>query len=241
MFSEDIKNEQIGEKFRDHSFRAAEVAEERLKKNKNDVDALFYLGGAYGSLGRYYAMTRSYLNAYWYGKKGKEFLEQVVEMDPQYYDAYLGLGIFNYLADVLPRFVKILSFILGIQGDKEVGIDQLELAADKGVYTKTEAMFFLSAIYTYREREYEKAIKILNQLLEKYPGNPGALFTLGRSYSFMGECDKALTAFNEVLKNEAFGPAEVSIISWPRSITVRTSSNRQSLIICWQLPVIRLR
>ncbi len=202
MFSEDIKNERIGDKFRDHSFQAVEIAEDRLDEDNEDLDAMFYLGGAYGSLGRYYAMSKSFLKAYWYGKKGVLYLEKVVALDSTYYDAYLGLGIYHYLADVLPRFVKILSFILGVEGDKEQGINELYLTATKGVYTKTEAMFFLGAIYTYREKEYEKAIVIFNELLQKYPGNPGVLFSLGRCYSRMGECDKAVIAFKNILKNE---------------------------------------
>ena len=202
MFSEDVKNEKIGDKFRDLSYKAVEVAEAKLDKDENDIDAMFFLGGAYGSLGRYYAMTKSYLNAYWYGKKGMNYLEDVVELDSTYYDAYLGLGIYHYLADVLPRFIKILSFILGVDGNKELGIHEIELAAEKGTYSKTEAMFFLAAIYTYREREYEKAIKIFNQLLEKYPNNPGALLSLGRCYSNMGECDLAIGAYEKILRNK---------------------------------------
>ncbi len=202
MFSEDIKNEEVGNKFRDLSYEAVEIAEAKLEKDENDIDARFYLGGAYGSLGRYYAMTRSFLNAYWYGKKGKNYLEEVVEMDSTYYDAYLGLGIYHYLADILPRFVKILSFVLGIEGDKEQGIGEIKLAAEKGTYTKTEAMFFLAAIYTYRERKYEEAISIFNEILEKYPQNPGALFSLGRCYSNMGRCEEALKAYNQVLNNK---------------------------------------
>jgi tetratricopeptide (TPR) repeat protein len=122
MFSEDMKNEEVGNKFRDLSYEAVEIAEAKLEENENDIEAKFFLGGAYGSLGRYYAMTKSFLNAYWYGKKGKNHLEEVVEMDSTYYDAYLGLGIYHYLADILPRFVKILSFIFGMEGDKEQGI-----------------------------------------------------------------------------------------------------------------------
>ena len=33
MFSEDVKNEEVGDKFRDLSYKAAEVAEERLDEN----------------------------------------------------------------------------------------------------------------------------------------------------------------------------------------------------------------
>jgi tetratricopeptide (TPR) repeat protein len=209
MYSSDMHNEQLGEEFKNHSYKAVEIAETRLEKNENDIDALFYLGGAYGSLGRYYGIQKSYLNAYWYGKKGMNILEDVVELDSTYYDAYLGLGIYHYLADVLPRFVKILSFLLGIDGDRERGINELNIAARKGIYTRSEALFFLGAIYTYREHEYDKALEIWNSLLEKYPGNPGVLIHMGATYSRMGECQRALDIYNEVLvklKDEMLTP-----------------------------------
>ena len=199
MFSSDMHNEKLGDEFKAHSSKAVEVAEARLDKNENDIDALFYLGGAYGSLGRYYGLTKSYLNAYWYGKKGVNILEEVIEKDSTYYDAYLGLGIYHYLADVLPRFVKILSFVLGIDGNRALGIKEINIAASNGIYTRSEALFFLGAIYTYREHEYDTAIGIWQKLLLKYPGNPGVLIHLGATYSRMGQCDEALKTYKLVL------------------------------------------
>ena len=199
MFSSDMHNEELGEEFKNLSYKAVEVAEAKLETDEDDIDALFYLGGAYGSLGRYYGIKKSFINAYWYGKKGVNILEDVVELDSTYYDAYLGLGIYHYLADVLPRFVKVLSFILGIDGDREQGIRELKLVAEKGVYTKSEAMFFLGAIYVYRERDYDKAMLIWDELLIKYPENPGVLIHVGATYSRMGKCDQSLEIYDKVL------------------------------------------
>jgi tetratricopeptide (TPR) repeat protein len=200
MFSADMHNEALGEEFKNLSLEAVEVAEKRLDKDEDDIDALFYLGGAYGSLGRYYGLTKSYINAYWYGKKGMNILEDVVERDSSYWDAYLGLGIYHYLADVLPKFVKVLSFILGIDGDRARGIRELNMAVEKGTYTQTEAMFFLGAIYTYRERDYNRAIDIWNRLLKRYPDNPGVLVHLGACYGRMGQCDKAMKVYTKTLE-----------------------------------------
>lgn len=202
MYTEDLKNEEVGNKFRDISYEAVEVAEAKLDENENDIDAMFYLGGAYGSLGRYYVVQKSYLNAYWYGKKGKNYLEDVVELDSTYYDAYLGLGIYHYLADALPRSVKILSFLLGMQGDREQGLLEIMLAAEKGTYTKTEAMFVLAGLYAFREDRQKEAIEIFNKLLEKYPENPGALIALGRCYENFGNCDLAFDAYSRILANK---------------------------------------
>lgn len=201
IFSTDMHNEAVGDTLKELSFKAIDAAENRLDQNENDIDALFYLGGAYGTLGRYYGLTQSYLKAYWYGQKGKNYLEEVIEKDSTYYDAYLGLGIYHYLADVLPKFVKVLSFILGVEGDKDQGIRELNLAAQKGRYTRVEALFFLGAIYTYREKEYDKAVKIFNQLLDIYPDNCGALIHLGRCYSYMGQCELALQTFYKILNS----------------------------------------
>jgi tetratricopeptide (TPR) repeat protein len=127
-------------------------------------------------------------------------LEDVVERDSSYWDAYLGLGIYHYLADVLPKFVKVLSFILGIDGDRARGIRELNMAVEKGTYTQTEAMFFLGAIYTYRERDYNRAIDIWNRLLKRYPDNPGVLVHLGACYGRMGQCDKAMKVYTKTLE-----------------------------------------
>jgi len=201
IFSTDMHNEAVGDTLKDLSLQAIEIAENWLDENEDDIDALFYLGGSYGTLGRYYGATKSFLKAYWYGQKGKNYLEEVVEKDSTYYDAYLGLGIYHYLADVLPKFVKILSFVLGVEGDKDLGIKELNIASEKGRYTKSEALFFLGAIYTYREREYEKAIKIFTKLLDKYPDNCGALIHLGRCYTFMGKCELALQTYYKILNS----------------------------------------
>lgn len=201
IFSTDMHNESVGDTLKELSLQAIEVAENRLDENEEDIDALFYLGGSYGTLGRYYGATKSYLKAYWYGQKGMNYLEEVIEKDSTYYDAYLGIGIYHYLADVLPKFVKVLSFILGVEGDKDRGIAELNIAAEKGVYTKSEALFFLGAIYTYREREYDKAIIIFEKLLKKYPNNCGALIHLGRCYAFMGKCEFALQTYLKILNN----------------------------------------
>jgi tetratricopeptide (TPR) repeat protein len=201
IFSTDMHNEAVGDTLKELSLQAIEVAENRVDKNEDDINALFYLGGSYGTLGRYYGANKSYLKAYWYGQKGKNYLEDVVEIDSTYYDAYLGLGIYHYLADVLPKFVKILSFILGVDGDRDLGIAELNIAAEKGTYTKSEALFFLGAIYAYREREFEKAINIFNKLLEKYPDNCGALIHLGRCYASMGKCELALQMYYKILNS----------------------------------------
>ena len=49
----------------------------------------FYLGSIYGLMGRLYGVSRSWSSAFSSGKDGRNILEEVIEEDPNYTDAYL--------------------------------------------------------------------------------------------------------------------------------------------------------
>ena len=107
----------------DQRGRGAEgLGEERLDRDDDDVEGLFYLGAAAGNLGRFYGMEDRWLKAYWHGRRGKNALLSLVEIDPDYNDAYLGLGIYHYYSAVLPKIVRTLSYVMGIRGDKNLGL-----------------------------------------------------------------------------------------------------------------------
>ncbi|MBI4639986.1 MAG: hypothetical protein HY731_04795, partial [Candidatus Tectomicrobia bacterium] len=115
-----------------------------LKGKEHEATAYFFLGAAYGFRGLLYGSQRKWLFAYINGRRGKEFLEKTLEIDPEYYDAYLGLGMYNYTLARLPSRMKVLSFLLMIKGNEDEAIRQLRVSMEKGVYTRTEAKVFLA-------------------------------------------------------------------------------------------------
>ncbi|KAA3606346.1 MAG: DUF3808 domain-containing protein [Calditrichaeota bacterium] len=193
--SVNLKDEDRIEKFRINTELTIEKAEE-LEETK---DLKFFLGASYGNLGRYHALKANWIRAYWYGKKGKNYLEELVEMDSTYYDAYLGLGIFHYYADILPSFVKVLSGILGVKGDRERGLYELKLAAEKGTYSRVEAIYILTDLYVDLEGEYTKAEQLCHQIQKEFPQNYGFLYNLGKAYQFRGEANKAIAVYSEMI------------------------------------------
>ena len=144
VFSTDDK--EYIDKFIDHSSKMIDIAEKMLDKNEDDIDALFYLGNTYGYLGSWYGETGSWFKAFRYGRKGKKYLKRVIKKDPDYNDAYLGLGMFHYYLDVLPKIIKPLSFLLGLGGDKEKGIDEINRALSKGNHSRDAAKFVLAHV-----------------------------------------------------------------------------------------------
>ena len=81
---------------RDFSQQAIDRAEARLDRDDDDVEGLFYLGAAAGNLGRFYGMEDRWLKAYWHGRRGKNALLSLVEIDPDYNNAY-GSGDLSLL------------------------------------------------------------------------------------------------------------------------------------------------
>lgn len=147
-----------------------------------DARQLFFLGAAYGNRGRYLGMEGKWMKAYFDGKKGKTYLQRALKKDRTVVDAMLGLGMFEYYAAKLPGIIKPLTFIIGISGSSEKGLKYITEAAQKGIYSRIEAEFFLGHIYGYYEYEYEKALDIFVGLCKRYPKN--SIFAHNRNHCF---------------------------------------------------------
>ena len=185
--------------------KTIDIAKEMLDKNEADIDALFYIGNAYGYIGRRYGETGSWIKAYWYGRKGTNYLKKVIKKDPDYYDAYLGLGMYHYYVDALPKFIKVLSFLLGgFGGDIEKGIDEVFLASSKGNLIRGEAKFLLaSEIYLDYEKNYEAALPLLKELTTNYPHNHFYKFRLAECYRNLYKYDLSVQTIEKALQSES--------------------------------------
>ncbi len=182
---------ELEDEFMKNADAAIKVCEARLKNNESPDQTWFFLGGAYGLKGRWYAVQRRWFKAYTNGNKGRKFLNKAVKANPELYDAYLGLGIFDYFADTLPGMLKIPA-LLFISGDKARGLSEVRLAREKGRFFSTEAGLFLTEILTRHEKDYKAALAELERLRVLDPSN--LFFRLGEilTLSHAQEWQKAL-------------------------------------------------
>jgi hypothetical protein len=67
-------------------------------------------------------------------KSSRALAEKLLAQDPSYYDAYLAVGVENYLLGVNPAPIRWLLPLGGTQTDKNEGIAKLHLTAEKGHY-----------------------------------------------------------------------------------------------------------
>ncbi len=166
LLAEWTQHDQLQQKWLEQCLQVTRVA---LKKDPHDANALLYQGGAHGFLGTMYARQKNWFKTGLHAWKGMRALEQVLELAPQNFDSYYGLGLYHVMAGHQTGVVRWLQRLLPIPtGDAARGIDALKVAAEKGKYTSTAARAALALTYLYFEHDYQQAIDILEPLSAEY-------------------------------------------------------------------------
>ena len=150
-----------------------EGIKEWLKDNGDEAQAYMALGGVYGVKARFELANKSYIKAYFSGRKGLKYMNKATKLDPEMYDAYLGEAIYQYYAGTLPVVVKVLAKLV-VSGDAQKGIDYLNMIKDKGRFSADTAKLLLVEISIESEKYHNPALadKYIHEILEKYPDNP---------------------------------------------------------------------
>ena len=146
-----------------------------MKQHPDDPNAYMGIGALYGLRAMFSMRNRSWITAYFSGRKAISNLEKSLELDPTYYDAYFGLGIYQYYAGTLPSVIKILAKIVAIKGNPDEGVKQLNLSREKAMFTADSSKLILIEIQNVRGSKYynpQKSLEYIRQLRAKYPKNP---------------------------------------------------------------------
>ena len=154
----------------DQAIRTTEAWTVREPQN---AEAHFYAGAAYAARVQWRVLRDEQLAAARDGKRIKQALERAITLDPDLDDAYFGLGLYQYYADVAPAAAKVLRFLLMLPGgDKVEGMARMKRARAQGQLLQGEADYQLHILYLWYEQRADLAIDLLESLRDRYPGNP---------------------------------------------------------------------
>ena len=150
---------------------STDLANKLLARNQQDKDALFSLVMTNGLRGDYAAMIekRNFASLA-YIKAARVQAESLLAIDPTCYDAYLAVGVENYLLGSKSAPMRWALRMTGAQTDKEEGIKRLRLTADKGHYLAPFARLLL-AVAALRDQDRQTARTLLVGLASEFPGN----------------------------------------------------------------------
>ncbi|MDD4005383.1 MAG: hypothetical protein PHW69_09330 [Elusimicrobiaceae bacterium] len=156
--------------FLSYANKAVTLSDSWIDSGGDEASASFIMGTAYGLMARWYAVERSWWSAFVKGKKGRKYLQRALKLNPGIYDAYVGLGIYDYYAASIPGFLRLPS-LLFVRGDKTRGKQELESGIKNGRFFNTEAELFYISILVQFEKDYKKAARMCAELQNKDKDN----------------------------------------------------------------------
>ena len=196
--SKDVVDPEDEQKLRSLVATVTQKANAAIAKNPKDVRALYALGAANATLASFEGLVRrSYVAAHSKAKQARHYHQQVLKLDPSFHDARLAIGVYDYGVGQIKGMYRLMLGIFGIRGNKEQGIRDLEFAAAKGNNASTDAKLLLVVVYD-REKRYTDALRLIDELLARYPRNFQLEMTRASIYGKMKNWDEAVKVYEHI-------------------------------------------
>ena len=161
----------LGTAFRAAIDRAEKVAQARLGRDARDGLGLLAMTMSNGMMADYASLIekRQLATLHLLGVS-EGFANRLLAVDASAGDAYVALGVSNYILACLPAYKRFILRLGGVHGDKSVGMHQLEQAVANGKYLQPYAELLL-ALTSLREKQPQRAQALLAHLASEFPQN----------------------------------------------------------------------
>lgn len=164
-----------------------------LKKDPNHPDGIFYALVANSYQAMMHSVAKDYLQAIGSAKQVYSYIKQGFLLKKEFPDFYYTSGLFYYYASQYPETHPIVKPLMLFfeDGDKEKGLNDLNISLLKGVYTRQESAILLAYVYVKYENKPEKSLEYSEKFYYNYPKNPFALSRYIEGLLFTGNYHKA--------------------------------------------------
>lgn len=168
---DDKVDPKIVTEFRNLTRESKRLAEAKLKQEPKNIEALDFLANTEGLKASFEeAVERRHFAALRDGNDAVDHHREVLKINPEYIDAQITIGLYEYVVGSLPLPVKILAGATGYRGSKKRGLAMLEQVAKYGRWSQDDAKTVLILLYT-REKRFDDVLKLTRELSAKYPRN----------------------------------------------------------------------
>jgi hypothetical protein len=156
----------------DNVAKGQRLALAKLERDANDTNALFAMVMTEGLTMNYEALVeKRHASSLKHARAAQTYAVRILKVDPQFYDVYCTTGFSEYLLGSIPFFIRWLVKFDETEGNKEAGLQKLQIAASKGTYFKAFGKLLL-AIFYLRQKQPEMSERYLAQFEAMYPDNP---------------------------------------------------------------------
>src|SRR5262249_1457455 len=133
------------------------------------------------------SVARKFFSAMRNGSRCVDAHEKVLKLKPNYYDAYLSIGVYDYIAGSLPFGYKLMASMVGVRRNKKRGVGRLQTIIENEAPAADDAGILLVATFRNEKRD-DDALAVVDQLSSKY----------ARSYLLKIERASALMTLNRL-------------------------------------------
>jgi len=177
------------------------LSERRLQANPKDADALYARGATRATR----ALTTGLMDRSWFpalrsALGARHDHERVLDLDPDYSDAKMVVGVDSYVVGSVSFPVKVAASMVGISGSKQKGIQYLYEAAEGGGEASVDAKIALS-LFLRREQRYAAAIKLVGEMMSAYPKNFLFALEYANLLAAAGHGPESIAAYRKLLAN----------------------------------------
>ena len=160
-------------------------------------DYIWYI--YFKALGEGYRAYFQVLRGNWFSAVSNSFdairdFEKCLNADPNFYEAYLPIGCYQYWRS---RKTEVLKWLPFVKDETEKGIKNLQLAVNKASYHRYMAINTLLWIYI-DQKKYQSAIDLAEKALKQYPGSRFFMWPLARAYEGV-DIQKAIEVYRKLL------------------------------------------
>jgi tetratricopeptide (TPR) repeat protein len=175
-----------------------------LKNDPENMEAVFFAMAIYSWLAQFYdedgqtfKALNAAKNAYQYMKVGFDMLDQSPEF-------YFSTGLYNYYRVQYPESNPVYKPFLWFfrEGNKELGLSQLDHASSEAIFTRAEASMYLAHIYLRYEDKPSQAVTYSSELVQRFPGNIFFKINYTEALLAAAEYNKAYPIIQKLLKEE---------------------------------------
>jgi tetratricopeptide (TPR) repeat protein len=196
----------------------------RLQQNPNDTDALYARGVARGFRSTYMGMAeKSWLAGIRSALAARRDHERVLEIDPNYVDAKMTVGIHNYIIGSLNWAGRAAVALVGVTGNKQKGLLYLRQVSRVHGPSSNDATMAL-ALFLRREQLYPEALELVRGISREYPKN----FLLAVEYAHLlnaaGHGQEAVAEYQAVIERGRAGKYSIfrpEMAAWGWGISLR--------------------
>lgn len=190
---------EIVKRFQQLIQKSISLSKSELKRKPRDTEALYTFGVAHGLRANYeFLIDKNWTGALKDASVDNNANRQILAIDPNFVDAHLVTGVYDYVVGSLPFYMRAVGFLGGYgKGDKQGGIRQLEEVSKHGIRDRYDADVLLAVIYR-REHQPQNALPLLKTLAMRFPGNYLFRFEEIEMYSDMGDENAALGTIDQI-------------------------------------------